>query len=352
MMRRLLAFVLGACCLAMAQVPSDYRIGVYYYPGWKATAKEDPWAKIKPYKEREPLLGFYPEGDVATAETQLGWMHQYGIDFVLYDWYWSPSGQTYLNHAVDAYLQAKNRTQVKFGVIWCNHTDRVPSSVANFDAMVDYWIKTLFSQPTYLREDGKPVVVVFSPQELYNLARKIGTTSNALLAKARAKARAAGYPGIHFVGCAAAQKDYVNGLIVGDGYDAVTTYNYGKGYSGEMQNNKPLPTTFQALAEGYRENWDWMVKQGTLPYWVPVIAGWNKRPWGSDTPHDNCVSTPATFTQHLKAAKAYLDQYPQKTRRTLVICAWNEFGEGSYIEPTRLAGKAYLEAIQTVFRKK
>ena len=59
------------------------------------------------------------------------------------------------------------------------------------------------------------------------------------------------------------------------------------------------------------------------------------------------MSTPATFTQHLKAAKAYLDQYPQKTRRTLVICAWNEFGEGSYIEPTRLAGKAYLEAIQT-----
>jgi hypothetical protein len=338
--------------LLTAQVPSDYRVGVYYYPGWKATAKEDPWAKIKPYKEREPLLGFYSEGDAAIAETQITWMHQYGIDFVLYDWYWSPGGKPYLDHALSTYLQAKNRDLVKFGLIWCNHTDRVPSSVANFDAMVDCWIDTLFSQPTYLRENGQPVVAIFSPQELYNVARKLGTTSNALLTRARAKARDAGHQGIYFLACAAAQKEYVNGLIVGDGYDAVTAYNYGKGYSGEMQNNKPLPTTFAGLAEGYRENWEWMVKQGTLPYWLPVISGWNKRPWGSDTPHDNCVSTPASFAQHLKSAKTYLDQYPQKTRKTLVICAWNEFGEGSYIEPTKQGGKANLEAIQAVFRKK
>jgi hypothetical protein len=32
-----------------------------------------------------------------------------------------------------------------------------------------------------------------------------------------------------------------------------------------------------------------------------------------------------------------------------VICCWNEFGEGSYIEPTQKNGFSYLEKIKKVF---
>ncbi len=345
----LLLFV--CCVFAGAQVASDYRVGVYYFPGWKATASEDPWSKIRPYPEREPMLGWYKEGDVSIAESQIEWMHQFGINFVMHDWYWSAAGKAEFDHALNSYLKAKNGNLLKFGIIWCNHTKLVPSSLVNFDAMIDHWIKTLFCQSTYLKQDGKPVVIIFSPVELHDIAKRFATTSKDLLTKARLKAKMAGYPGIYFIGVTAARKNYINNLLVENGYDATTGYNYSKGYSGEMQNDNPLPSTFEGLSNGYRENWDWILKNGSLPYWVPVTPGWNKRPWGSSTPHDNCVSTPDSFAQHLRLAKMRLDQFPQKTQRTLIICAWNEFGEGSYIEPTRVAGKAYLEAIWNVIRK-
>lgn len=346
----LLAFV-GAIPLAHAQgVPSDYRVGVYYYPGWKPTPKDDPWKVIRPYAERTPLLGFYSEGDQNVMDTHLQWMNHWGINFVLYDWYWSADNTTYLDHALQAHLASRKRGLVKFAVNWCNHTELVPKDEANFLTMVDYWIKNYFGYDCYLTQDGKPVVVIFSPQELYDVCRKKGMTSKSLLEKARAKARAAGYPGIYFLGVAAAIDDYVNGLIVGDGYDGVTAYGYNRGYSGQ-RDQRPLTTSYSELEGAYRENWNWMMSKSKLPYWVPVISGWDKHPWGSNTPHDNCVSTPAQFREHLTQAKALLDQYPQKTQKTIVIYAWNEYGEGGYIEPTKKYQYEYLQSIYKVFRE-
>ncbi len=44
-----------------------------------------------------------------------------------------------------------------------------------------------------------------------------------------------------------------------------------------------------------------------------------------------------------------MDAHPDLTHRTGVICCWNEFGEGSIIEPTRQGGFARLEQIRAVF---
>ena len=52
---------------------------------------------------------------------------------------------------------------------------------------------------------------------------------------------------------------------------------------------------------------------------------------------------------HLLAARQFMDANPTLTRRTGVICCWNEFGEGSFIEPTKVDGLKYLEQIRAVF---
>lgn len=65
--------------------------------------------------------------------------------------------------------------------------------------------------------------------------------------------------------------------------------------------------------------------------------------------HDDSQGTADEFELHLRAAKARLDRYPTKTQRTGVICCWNEFGEGSYIEPTKADGFTFLERIRKVF---
>ena len=91
---------------------SIYQIGVYYYPGWKdyqyGAAYALPWNQIAPYAERKPLVGYYPEGDVSVAEKTIQQMHDYGINYVVYDWYWDGQ-KTFLDHAIKAHFAANNK---------------------------------------------------------------------------------------------------------------------------------------------------------------------------------------------------------------------------------------------------
>lgn len=330
-----------------------YEIGVYYYPGWKedqvGAVSAKPWQVIKEFPELEPMLGWYPEGSVSVAEQQLQWMHDYGIDYVVYDWYWDGK-RTYLEHGLAAYFQAFNNNLVKFSLLWANHDGR-PRSLDEFTDMVRYWVSNYFPREQYLRIDGKPVVFVFSAQMLLTESKKFGKTTKELLQLADELAKEKGLPGIYFVAGGGAVAPMANQYAPKNGYNALSAYNYHNGSSGKYIPNAPVSHSYEELDTGYREHWNWILKNSPLPYIVPMTSGWDKRPWGGskDSLHDNSISSPESFEQHLRAGKALMDKYPGKSIKTGVICCWNEFGEGSYIEPTKKDGFSYLEKVKKVF---
>ncbi|SAL38243.1 glycoside hydrolase family 99-like domain-containing protein [Caballeronia concitans] len=344
------ALLLSTACADDNVVKRD-NVGVYYYPGWKHSpplVNDHPWDAIRKYGGREPLLGWYDEGSVDVATRQLQWMHDYGIDFVIYDWYWVNEGGAALTQAIDAYLKSPARSSVKFSILWANHTD-TPSSVEQFDAIVDYWIAHYFGQASYYRVNGMPVVFIFAPYDLQGKASSFGTDVSQLFERAREKAVQAGLPGIYFVATSQAVAGPVEQDLPDMGYAAISAYNYHFGLDGSWSRNTPLSHSYAELAGGYRKSWMWILAHSKLPYFVPVTSGWDKRPWGGspDRLHDMSYGTPGEFGEHLRQAQAVLDQYPEKTLRTVVICCWNEFGEGSYIEPTRKWGFDYLKQIRT-----
>ena len=201
-----------------------------------------------------------------------------------------------------------------------------------------------------MKIDDKPVVFIFSPYKLRENARKFGKDVKELLEFARAKAMQAGLKGIYFVAQPDTTEYWVKNFIPKTGFDAISAYNYHRGFSGKHDEGG-LSTNYEELASGYRQNWDWIIRNSPVPYLIPVTSGWNSRPWGSNTPHDNSVSTPESFKKHLQDAKRHCDQSPEKTLRTVVICCWNEFGEGSYIEPTKKWQFQYLQQVKDVFKK-
>ena len=98
--------------------------------------------------------------------------------------------------------------------------------------------------------------------------------------------------------------------------------------------------------------WRWILDHSALPYFPPMTSGWDSRPWGGskeDRLHDDSVGTADEFEAHLRAAKALMDGHPGQTKKTGIICCWNEFGEGSYIEPTQRDGFGFLERVRRVF---
>ena len=61
--------------------------------------------------------------------------------------------------------------------------------------------------------------------------------------------------------------------------------------------------------------------------------------------------SPVAFKEALKKAKEYLKKHPDQPQ-IISINSWNEWSEGSYLEPDTKRGFAYLEAVRDVFQKK
>lgn len=349
----IIVMFLFCLCFSNNLFAQEYQIGAYYFPGWTDSPGEfwnPPWEKIKPYPEREPLLGWYPEKEISVAEKHIDMASAYGIDFFAYDWYWTGS-KTKLNHAIDNHLKARNKQKLKFCLLWSNNSS-VYSNVEQFTNMVDHWITNYFKDSQYLKIDDKPVVIIFSTQQLRDNAKKIKVSTKELFELARGKAIKNGLKGIYFIAATPANSYWINGYIPANGYDALTAYNYhSKGFAGEYTGKEPSSANYTELIDGYKSQWKYILERSTLPYILPMSAGWDNRPWGSNTPHDNSTSTPESFKKMLSVGKLMMDKYPEKTMRMGIICAWNEFGEGSYIEPTQKWGFKYLEAIKDVLGK-
>ncbi|CAI1126514.1 glycoside hydrolase family 99-like domain-containing protein [Serratia sp. JSRIV001] len=331
-------------------------VGVYYYPGWNRQ-HVDAWSKIKLFPEREPLLGWYKEGDDSVTKKQLQWMDKYNVKFIAYDWYWDKgTGTQNRTYAIDSYLRSVTsiRTNVKFTLLWANHTG-TPESYSEFDKIVDYWIAHYFKNEKYLKIQEMPVVYIFSPEMLAQDAASFGAKPKELLDRARNKAIQSGLKGIYFIGSSDANVNALTTTLPEQSYNAISAYNYHLG----MMNNKaksiiPLSKSYPELTDGYEFTWEQILKHTKLPYVIPLTSGWDKRPWGGseDSQHDNSYSTPNQFYTHLKEAKKILDANPANTLNTVIICCWNEYGEGSYIEPTKKYGFSYLEKISEVFKDK
>jgi hypothetical protein len=107
--------------------------------------------------------------------------------------------------------------------------------------------------------------------------------------------------------------------------------------------------------------WPEFVKKWAVPYYPNVSMGWDSSPrTNQNVPFKNhgypftpvvMNNTPANFHEALTRAKAFLDKQPAD-RRILTINAWNEWTEGSYLEPDTVNGMAYLDALKDVFGKK
>jgi hypothetical protein len=352
--------------LSSAPTYGDVSVGVYYYGGWSPSNnpwKSDPWTKngdIKKYRngELEPMLGWYDLQDINAVNKQLEWMLDYGISFIAFAWYWEADqawwGGNYPklqpNAAISSYLKTQNKTRIPYALLWCNHNPS-PETISEWDEIIEYWIKAHLWRSEYLRIDGKPVVFIISPEGLKSngsgratgfiqQAQAIRLTPAEMLNRARIKAREKGLNGIYFVLCVTA--DQAEKFVPISGVDAITAYNY-HGLSSRR---------FSELDSGYRNQWDRILSKSKVPYFVPMTSGWDDSPWkgakNSIYPHNN-KSTPNEFEAHLRAGYETIAKNIEKTKGIGMLCCWDEYGEGSIIEPTKQHDFEYLQRIRKVF---
>lgn len=318
-------------------VRTDYNIGIYYFPGWAGGAGER-WRLQKDYPEREPALGWYREGMPEVADWHIKWAVENGISFFVYDWYWR-NGREELGEALnDGFLKARYADRLKFGLMWANHAPFTVRTVEELLTVVDHWIDRYLRRPNYLTVDGLPYVSFFDPHQL---SRDLGSPEKAAAAleAMRARARSAGLPGLHVGACGGVNAEAAAELKR-CGFDSVTAYNY-PGF------DTPQPQAAHAAFMAVHERiWKTMLANGELPYIPLLTVGWDPRPWHGQRSLQYFGRSTGTLAEGFQRLKATLDAHG---RRMAILEAWNEWGEGSYLEPNAEFGMADLEALREVF---
>jgi hypothetical protein len=319
-------------------VRGPYEVGAYYFPGWKTASQ---WEPLRRFPERKPVLGWYQEGSPEVADWHIKWAVEHGITFFAYDWYWS-KGARQLEHALhEGYFKARYRKLLKFCLLWANHNPPASSSHEDCIAVTRYWIENYFRCSEHLLFDGRPVVIIFAPDRL---TQDLGSEGTRRAFQAmRAECQAAGLPGLYLIACVSDAGGARR--AVEEGYDSVTAYNWpGLGMTGEG-----MFGPFDALVEGYRLRWEQLADQGGLPLVpLPVCGGWDSRPWHGENDLVRFGRTPELFQQHLVHARRFLESSRSKpgTPKAILIEAWNEWGEGSYVEPHAEFVFGYLDALR------
>lgn len=318
-------------------VRGDFEVGMYYFPGWNTYRA---WSVLNNFPERRPLLGYYREGDPEVADWQIKWMSEHGITFIVYDWYWSAGGRS-LDHAIhNGFFNAKYHDKIKFCLLWANHNPAGSSSAEDMVNVTNYWLDNYFLRPDYMKMDGKPVVVIFSPSRLTEDLGADGVRQ--VLEKSRDMAKARGLAGIYFVACTYPGNTKT---LEQEGYDALSGYNYpSAGDKGQTV------APYADNVTGYQEFWNAIADNTSLRY-IPVTdPGWDSRPWGGPSARVRTGKTPDLFKQMLVNAKSFVEKRNPDAKSKMVLCeAWNEFGEGDYLEPTAGFGFGHLDAIREVF---
>lgn len=318
---------------------TDYLIGTYYYPGfgeerqWRELERSAPWAK--------PVLGYYDEGNPECVDWQIKWAVEHGVSFFLVDWYWV-AGRRRHEHYLEAYRKSRFRNYLKWAVMWANHNPPGTHSVEDWESVTRYWIETFFNTPEYMTLDGKPLVAIWAPN---NLREDLGGSDRArdMLARAQVLAKEAGLPGISFV----SMRQSAPETLKNEGYTHATSYHWWADARERAQNRDYLP--FSLVADRSAQAWNSAEErlENAGVTFIPVVdTGWDARPRHGTRTLVLYDRTPAQFTRILTDMRTWLDK---RGENLFILGPWNEWTEGSYIEPCTEFGFDMLRAIHSTF---
>lgn len=321
-------------------------VGAYYFDGWAGKhrlADTEAWAREAPthlskrmleeFPEREPIWGWRDDRQ-EIVEQQIDLAADHGIAFFAFCWYWHPTQQQIdedpKHTGLNLFLKARNKDRMKYCLLVANHEGFLIGNAENWTRAAERWMPYL-TDKRYVTVDGKPLVIIFNPADGHGEG----------LAALQAAAQKAGLPGVSVAACGRGDPKL--------GYTLQTHYNIIPGYADGAQEHP-----YAELVAAHQKAWSGSQEQSYIP---EVTAGWDKRPWEGPQGLNQKPGyyfpdrTPAAFGRFVQSAIDWMDRHPEQTtkERLVLIYAWNEFGEGGYIAPTKGDPQGqYLKVLQSV----
>lgn len=209
----------------------------------------------------------------------------------------------------------------------------------------EYLLK-FFKDGRYIKKDGKPLFFIYNISKIPQAVKMFGLWNQL--------ARMNGFPGMHIVSV----NEAADGI---EGVEAIAHYGFHKasrsnfvGLTSKAFNK--LKRDFGGLINSdkmkkdvwdYEKMWQLMLEvrpYGSLPNYPGAFVNYDDTPRKGSSGTVMKNASPKLFQKYLKiqlerAGSVFNSEY-------VLLDAWNEWGEGNYLEPDQEWGYGYLEALK------
>jgi len=299
------------------------------------------------YQPRVPsAFGYYDLRNPNILRQQMELAKLYGIGGFCFYFYWF-SGKRLLERPLLNYLKY-NDLDLPFCLCWANENwtrrwdgreddiligqTHPPENDLAFIAYVSRYMK----DPRYIRVQGKPILIVYRPSLFPSPAKTAE--------RWRQWCRVNGIGEIY--------------LAYTQSFDTVDPKEYGFDAAIEFPPNRTSPPeitqqviTPNSLFKGKIYDWSELVRRSRnftrpeYPLFRGVCPGWDNTPRLGKNSYVYINNSPRGYQEWLKnAIQDTVARFEDPGDRLVFINAWNEWGEGAYLEPDEKYGYAYLEA--------
>ena len=352
------------------------RLIAFYLPQFFPTPENDEWwepgftewtnvARAEPlfpghYQPRIPRdLGFYDLRVPETRQKQAQLAREAGIEGFCYWHYWFGGGKRLL-HQVFKDVVESGKPDFPFCLCWANHSwysktwdPNLPDKllieqtypgdedlIAHFNEMLP-----AFQDKRYMKVDGKLIFGVFDPSKID--IQRMRQVWDAL-------AHDYGLKGFYFFALCIGSRSlkrvdrvHYDSVVLDPLLDSVNAWRFSK-------SEKRLHDSLIASGIPYTVRYDDYVANThniftCHPEVIPCInPDFDHSPRSGIAAQILTDSTPDKWAQLCLIASEHVSHLPQQ-ERLLFIKAWNEWGEGNYLEPDRRWGKQYIIETGRVF---
>ncbi len=316
----------------------------------------------------EPLNDYYYSLlDVETLKWQSELAKEYGLYGFCFYHYWI-EGRKLLEKPVELYLKNKD-IETKYCLSWANHswTDSWSTGnkvlIAQTYGNIDDWnnhydyLRSFFEDERYIKIEGKPLFIIYMPETIPNL--------NEMLDYWNERAKKDGFGGLVY----AYQYIYYDMKKKKDdsrfkyGIEFQPAYAIADSRGKMMANFRRIifvilsriqeliniridmnKTSLEVM--DYSKIWEWVIKRKpNNNKKIPgAFSGWDNTPRKGKAGLVLHNSSPQVFKKYMKIQIKRTKEIYKKDM--LFLTAWNEWAEGSIMEPTKADKYGYLEALK------
>lgn len=301
-------------------------------------------------------LGFYDLRNPDTLRAQGELAARYGIDgFVVY--YYNFGARRVLHKPIEV-ARANPDIPFHWCLCWANenwtkHWDGGTREILLEQSYDDDTLASIIADaveqaadPRYIRVDGKPLFLLYRPLLLPDC--------KAFAAMAREAFAKAGFPGVHLV-YVESMEAVDRGVSPADlGFDAAVEFPP----QGRAAQEESPVEVFKPDWAGTRYNYPETVlnflRRDSVPYprYPAVFPSWDNTARQPLRGHSFDATSPEAFRVYVEEKVEEVRQFHMGGERLLFVNAWNEWAEGTHLEPDIAHGHRWLEALRDAMAAK